>query len=135
MPRPSLEKRKQSGGRSFCSLHLCSRTSVFVEFVPTATNMSSNNDCMSRLKGDAMDAEQSNEASEAATVLTKLGSSLPPEIEVKIDEDDDDFEIPQRFTKSGRKRAVSFPLKVCLDWLCCDCLVRSSPSRDHVLCT
>lgn len=27
-------------------------------------------------------------------------------------EDEKDFEIPQRFTKSGRKRAVPFPIKV-----------------------
>jgi hypothetical protein len=28
------------------------------------------------------------------------------------DDDDEEFEIPHQFTKSGRKRAVSFPLKV-----------------------
>ena len=52
-----------------------------------------------------------NEANEAAAVLTNLGISAPQE---KAEEqEDDDFEIPQRYTKSGRKRAVSFPLKVC----------------------
>ena len=53
--------------------------------------------------------KMNNEANEAAAVLTNLGISAPQE---KVEEEDDDFEIPQRYTKSGRKRAVSFPLKV-----------------------
>mmetsp|Transcript_45750 Transcript_45750/g.133203 ORF Transcript_45750/g.133203 Transcript_45750/m.133203 type:complete len:303 (-) Transcript_45750:223-1131(-) len=50
--------------------------------------------------------EQAAEA--AATALTAL--SISP----KADRDDaeESFEIPQRFTKSGRKRAVPFPLKL-----------------------
>jgi hypothetical protein len=52
----------------------------------------------------------------AASALTALGASISqhkPE-EDRNGEDDGgvDIEIPQRFTKSGRKRAVSFPLKV-----------------------
>ncbi len=47
-------------------------------------------------------------AEAAATALTAL--SISP----KADRGDaeETFEIPQRFTKSGRKRAVPFPLKV-----------------------
>jgi hypothetical protein len=64
------------------------------------------------------EAEIRNEASEkvAANALTALGSSARKEEE---DDDDDemDFEIPQRFTKSGRKRAVPFSLKVSSVWL------------------
>ena len=50
--------------------------------------------------------EEATEA--AATALTALYISS------KNDEEDgvDAFEIPQRFTKSGRKRATPFPLKV-----------------------
>lgn len=50
--------------------------------------------------------EEATEA--AATALTALSISS------KADDDDaeESFEIPQRFTKSGRKRAVPFPLKV-----------------------
>lgn len=50
--------------------------------------------------------EEATEA--AATALTALSISSKHEEE----EDDESFEIPQRFTKSGRKRAVPFPLKV-----------------------
>ncbi len=50
--------------------------------------------------------EEATEA--AATALTALSISS------KTDDGDaeESFEIPQRFTKSGRKRAVPFPLKV-----------------------
>jgi hypothetical protein len=59
------------------------------------------------------EAEMENQESEeaAATALTSLGASAP----TKPDDDDEDgkaFSIPQRFTKSGRKRAVPFALKV-----------------------
>ena len=59
--------------------------------------------------------------------LTETGNLdiLPGESEAKAtnsircenkedEEDDGDFDIPERFTKSGRKRAVPFPLKVSL---------------------
>lgn len=58
-------------------------------------------------------ADQEPEEKAAACALTALGSSVP--ITSHDDEDDDEdlgIEIPQRFTKSGRKRAVPFPLKL-----------------------
>ena len=58
-----------------------------------------------------MDDKLNTEATLAAAVLTNLGISSPQQ-EKAADEEEDDFEIPQRYTKSGRKRAVSFPLKV-----------------------
>jgi hypothetical protein len=60
----------------------------------------------------------------AAAALTSLVDSPRPspkagtDEEDGEDEDDDDddeeraFSLPQRYTRSGRKRAVSFPLKV-----------------------
>jgi len=45
---------------------------------------------------------------EAASALTVL--SGPPKEDEEID--DCEFEIPERFTKSGRKKAVPFPVKV-----------------------
>jgi hypothetical protein len=44
----------------------------------------------------------------AASALTSL---VKPPVGA-IEEDTDEFEIPQRFTKSGRKKAIPFPLKV-----------------------
>lgn len=60
----------------------------------------------SKVENRAAIDEEAAEA--AATALTAL--SISP----KADRGDDEesFEIPQRFTKSGRKRAVPFPLKV-----------------------
>jgi hypothetical protein len=52
----------------------------------------------------------------AASALTALGASIsqhkPEEGRNGEDGGGFDIEIPQLFTKSGRKRAVSFPLKV-----------------------
>lgn len=58
-----------------------------------------------------------HETADAALVLTAMGTGVieekKPQPYIALEEEDeDDFEIPQRFTKSGRKRAVSFPLKV-----------------------
>lgn len=71
-----------------------------------------NTDNFNRKIADTIDEKSNHEENEAAQVLTNLGISSAPED--KVDEEEDDFEIPQRYTKSGRKRAVSFPLKVCL---------------------
>jgi hypothetical protein len=64
---------------------------------------------MPRKEETEIESQESEEA--AATALTSLGASAP-----KPDEDEDEdgkaFSIPQRFTKSGRKRAVPFALKV-----------------------
>ena len=50
--------------------------------------------------------EQTEEA--VVSALATLGDAAS-----KIDEEEnEEFEIPQRFTKSGRKRAIPFPLKV-----------------------
>jgi hypothetical protein len=61
---------------------------------------------------------------EAAEALTVLSSSSPADVEcpgvvnnyrintLGEEEDDKEYEIPQRYTRSGRKRAVSFPMKV-----------------------
>lgn len=54
--------------------------------------------------------EHEKEQTENAVVsaLATLGDAAS-----KIDgEENEEFEIPQRFTKSGRKRAIPFPLKV-----------------------
>lgn len=42
--------------------------------------------------------------------LESLGAAA--EAVGEAEDNEDDFDIPQRFTKSGRKRAVPFPLKV-----------------------
>jgi hypothetical protein len=57
------------------------------------------------------------EPTEAATTDRTLETCLKAqdatnESETSFDVEEEEFEIPQRFTKSGRKRAVSFPLKV-----------------------
>jgi hypothetical protein len=73
-----------------------------------------NNDDLDRLKSSdtTMDEKCNRDASEAAAVLTNLGISVSQVS--KADEREEKFVIPQRFTRSGRKRAVSFPLKVCM---------------------
>lgn len=46
----------------------------------------------------------------AASALTSLVNKPHPS--GGDGEDEEDFEIPQRFTKSGRKKATPFPMKV-----------------------
>jgi hypothetical protein len=57
----------------------------------------------------------------AASALTAL--SIQPNTEMTDGEATDcegsAFEIPERFTKSGRKKAVPFPVKVCTDYVGC----------------
>jgi hypothetical protein len=68
---------------------------------------------MPRKEETEIESQESEEA--AATALTSLGASAPkPDEDDDEDEDEDGkaFSIPQRFTKSGRKRAVPFALKV-----------------------
>jgi hypothetical protein len=55
------------------------------------------------------DTEMKEEA--AASALANLGSDASMD-DKDCDSDEEGFEIPQRFTKSGRKRAVPFPLKL-----------------------
>eukprot|EP00521_Asterionellopsis_glacialis_P007842 CAMPEP_0195287814 /NCGR_PEP_ID=MMETSP0707-20130614/4722_1 /TAXON_ID=33640 /ORGANISM="Asterionellopsis glacialis, Strain CCMP134" /LENGTH=670 /DNA_ID=CAMNT_0040347605 /DNA_START=324 /DNA_END=2336 /DNA_ORIENTATION=+ len=58
--------------------------------------------------------------SHASTALGHVSQAVQPNdpssgvaaAPVKSGNDSDEFEIPQRFTKNGRKRAVSFPLKL-----------------------
>mmetsp|Transcript_117818 Transcript_117818/g.175995 ORF Transcript_117818/g.175995 Transcript_117818/m.175995 type:complete len:323 (-) Transcript_117818:142-1110(-) len=61
------------------------------------------------MSSDRTESEVGHRESEEAAVsaLTSLVSSTN-----KADNDEEDFEIPQRFTKSGRKRAVPFPMKL-----------------------
>lgn len=61
---------------------------------------------MSRKEEEKIQSPEPEEA--AATALTSLGATAKPDDE----EDDGAFDIPQRLTKSGRKRAVPFPIKV-----------------------
>jgi hypothetical protein len=70
-----------------------------------------------KLDGEEEAATESQEPEEAAaTALTALGSAAPkPEEDGEVD--GKGLDIPQRFTKSGRKRAVPFPLKVRLSML------------------
>jgi hypothetical protein len=55
--------------------------------------------------------KQTTEKDEEAALsgLESLGAAAEAVEEAEYNED---FDIPQRFTKSGRKRAVPFPLKV-----------------------
>jgi hypothetical protein len=62
--------------------------------------------------------QEESQASEftAASALACLAIDREDNGETRNDHDDDcdeDFSIPQRFTKSGRKRAVPFTIKVC----------------------
>jgi hypothetical protein len=58
-----------------------------------------------------LETELAEEAEE--TVLSGLESlGAAAEAVEEAEDNEDDFDIPQRFTKSGRKRAVPFPLKV-----------------------
>jgi hypothetical protein len=74
--------------------------------------MSSDEIDVPKLDSEEEAATESQEPEEAAaTALTALGSAAPkPEEDVEVD--GKGLDIPQRFTKSGRKRAVPFPLKV-----------------------
>ena len=65
------------------------------------------------------DDNHNSDTEAAASALTALGASISQQHKLEADGDHDDeedgvvdIEFPQRFTKSGRKRAVSFPLKV-----------------------
>ena len=72
--------------------------------------------------------EKNSEEMDAAAALTSLVAPVPiqevteqqqPTTGATVDKEetiDKDFVIPQRFTKSGRKRAVPFPLKVGLSF-------------------
>lgn len=50
-----------------------------------------------------------------------------PEPDEQQDQEDEDFTIPQRFTKSGRKRAVPFTIKVSSSCLKPSCGVPRRP--------
>lgn len=50
----------------------------------------------------------------AASALTSLKPDSTTGQELKEQEEDSDFQIPLRFTKSGRQRATPFPMKVCI---------------------
>ena len=51
----------------------------------------------------------------AASALTSL---VKPPLDQQEDDSPEDFDIPQRFTKSGRKKATPFPVKVGLSSVC-----------------
>mmetsp|Transcript_14932 Transcript_14932/g.28017 ORF Transcript_14932/g.28017 Transcript_14932/m.28017 type:complete len:422 (+) Transcript_14932:176-1441(+) len=83
-----------------CRYRLCSETEAAASALTAlgaATSNSSYNNNVQRLADKAS--------------ASKKQSNIESKVEHQYDEDDD-FEIPQRFTKSGRKRAVSFPLKL-----------------------
>ncbi|KAG7341948.1 HSF-type DNA-binding protein [Nitzschia inconspicua] len=70
-------------------------------------------------EGTVYVAPRNNEASEAHLMVKAPGSDCSmseakqmQELESALEEEQEELEIPQRFTKSGRKRAVSFPLKL-----------------------
>jgi hypothetical protein len=57
-----------------------------------------------------IDTEHKEQEDTAASALSTMAAAAE---KIEQDEEDDaDFEIPLRFTKSGRKRAIPFPLKV-----------------------
>jgi hypothetical protein len=103
------------------------------EIFPAASCIESKENKDQRVESTTMSAEDSKSESKeltAAEALTSLvsGKVFEKDMDSKLfaDEDCDDeteheeeettnskgFLIPQRFTKSGRKRAVPFPLKV-----------------------
>lgn len=49
---------------------------------------------------------------DAAAALTSLVGAEDPADEEAEEGEDEDFVIPQRFTRSGRRRATPFPVKV-----------------------
>jgi hypothetical protein len=86
--------------------------------------------------GSIVPSDARTTPAEAAEALTSLSSknnsaSKPPDVvdgrrndqhaQEEEEDDEEEFEFEQRFTKSGRKRAVPFPLKVRLvvnGWTC-----------------
>jgi hypothetical protein len=51
----------------------------------------------------------------AASALTSLVKPPSAHAHAPVDDtEEEDFDIPQRFTKSGRKKATPFPMKVCI---------------------
>lgn len=85
---------------------------------------------MSTQKRDTV-IKQEDEELTAASALACLARDREPERvgeepEQNQEEDDDDsFIVPQRFTKSGRKRAVPFVIKVRGIWQLCCFVVRA----------
>lgn len=66
--------------------------------------------------GKCGEKDERSEESEAADALTRLTSYHKEEEDDEEDDEFDDFEIPLRFTRSGRKRATPFPVKVSMRW-------------------
>ena len=57
--------------------------------------------------------EKQSKLTAAAALAGLVDSPSPqPEAQPEQKKQEAEFRIPQRFTRSGRKRAVSFPLKV-----------------------
>ena len=86
-----------------------------------------------------------SETAAAATTLTsflsddKTKNKKSPPAENEDGRAVNEFEIPQRFTKSGRKRAVPFPMKVRrrnypLQKLCFLVVCRKSCSHNKTVC-
>lgn len=69
---------------------------------------------------DCASSENDGSKMTAVAALACLAKSSPVQGKVyfdnagEADDESDDFRIPQKFTKSGRKRAIPFPLKVSL---------------------
>jgi hypothetical protein len=104
------------------------------ETVPSNTVVSDSEDILTKplamkdiVKAEEKDVKEQDDESKAAVALTSLvDTSLPIEAstsgndEERMDDEEEeeeecderDFEIPQRFTRSGRRRATPFPLKV-----------------------
>lgn len=92
------------------------------------TSYDRNDDKVDRIQGDLQDRDTQPDGGlkaspiknapgtqlQAASALTSLMPAADTSQGVKEESDDDDgeFEIPLRFTKSGRKRATPFPMKV-----------------------
>ncbi|EEC43424.1 predicted protein [Phaeodactylum tricornutum CCAP 1055/1] len=104
------------------------------ETVPSNTVVSDSEDILTKplamedeVKAEEKDVKEQDDESKAAVALTSLvDTSLPIEAstsgndEERMDDEEEeeeecderDFEIPQRFTRSGRRRATPFPLKL-----------------------
>jgi hypothetical protein len=74
-------------------------------------------------ESESEDEEQTESDRKAAAALTSFVASSATASSTKSDQQtpheasEKEFKIPLRFTKSGRKRAVPFPIKVCYSYI------------------
>jgi hypothetical protein len=79
-----------------------------------------NSSCGTTGRSSSLHLSVASEEAKKETMSENFQEDIDDENEEELDEDEgessNEFTIPQKFTKSGRKRAVPFPIKVRSLW-------------------